>query len=279
MQSFLSTFQKYINPEDSIVLAISGGVDSMVLLDLVSGHHPRENIIVAHFDHMLRGDQSDLDRELVANICNSKNIRFEVRRMDIGLLTHVSKMSIEESARFHRYGFLNEIREKYSAKYILTAHHRDDRIETAVFHLVRGTKLQGIHALKIVSGDVFRPLLNLTKNEILEYAHEHSIIYREDHTNQEDIYTRNHIRHNIIPEFTRINPVYQRSMSDFIDYTEEVQEYINSQIRTWIDSYSLDKKHENALYEIDRDALSRESRFFQKECVRYWYEVCNQGTL
>ena len=83
MQSFLSTFQKYIHPEDSIVLAVSGGVDSMVLLGLVSGHHPRENIIVAHFDHMLRGDQSDLDRELVANICNSKNIRFEVQRMDI----------------------------------------------------------------------------------------------------------------------------------------------------------------------------------------------------
>ena len=84
MQSFFSTFKKHILPQDIVILAVSGGVDSMVLFDLVTGAHPQENIIVVHFDHSLRGIESDGDRELVANICKSKNITFEVKKMDIG---------------------------------------------------------------------------------------------------------------------------------------------------------------------------------------------------
>ena len=113
----------------------------MVLLDMIFGIHPLQNIIVAHFDHSLRGEESDGDSEFIADFCHSRNIIFEVEKMDIADLAKTQKMSIEAGARKYRYEFLFRMREKYVAKYILTAHHLDDRIETAVFNLLRGAKL------------------------------------------------------------------------------------------------------------------------------------------
>jgi tRNA(Ile)-lysidine synthase len=150
-QKFLTTFSKYTQPDDILVLAVSGGVDSMVLFDVVIRNHLREKIIIAHFDHSLRGVESDGDREFIANICNIENIVFEFEKMDIALSAKNEKMSIEAVARKYRYEFLTRIAEKYSARYILTAHHQDDRIETAMFHLIRGTKLGGIRALSFLS--------------------------------------------------------------------------------------------------------------------------------
>jgi len=137
MQSFFSTFKKHILPQDIVILAVSGGVDSMVLFDLVTGAHPQENIIVVHFDHSLRGIESDGDRELVANICKSKNITFEVKKMDIGSMARDEKMNLESLARRERYGFLEKIRDQYNAKYILTAHHAVDQTETIVGNMIK----------------------------------------------------------------------------------------------------------------------------------------------
>ncbi len=141
MQAFFDSSSRYIHVDNVLILAISGGVDSMVLLDLIKQIHPKVQIIVAHFDHSLRGEESDGDRDFIANICNRENIIFEVKKMDIAKLAEEEKMSVESVARKYRYEFLFEMAEKYRAKYILTAHHLDDRIETALFNLIRGTKL------------------------------------------------------------------------------------------------------------------------------------------
>ena len=284
MQAFFDTYKTYITREDTLILAVSGGVDSMVMLDLIQRHHSAEKIIVAHFDHSLRGLESDGDRELVANICKSRNITFEVEKMDIACLAKEERSSIESAARKYRYEFLSRVAKKYTAKYILTAHHADDRIETAVFHLIRGTKLGGIHALKqlqilsrhsdegriqtpgssplsyvapissdarireygslwshIVPQDdgygaytIFRPLLSLTKSEILDYAREYSIIYREDSSNAETDYQRNYIRHEILPKFEHINPEYRRTISSFIEYTEDLKSWIDDEVRVFL---------------------------------------------
>jgi tRNA(Ile)-lysidine synthase len=150
-QKFLETFSKHIKSDDTIVLAVSGGVDSMVLMGLVLGVHHRERVIIAHFDHSLRGDESDGDREFIANFCDKNNLKFEMEKMDIMKHAKDQKMSVENAARKYRYEFLFRVAEKYHARYILTAHHADDRIETAMFNLIRGTKLGGIHALSLLS--------------------------------------------------------------------------------------------------------------------------------
>ena len=140
-EKFTQSFSKQVSPGDTVVLAVSGGVDSMVLLDLVLFQHPADKIIVGHFDHSLRGAESDEDRVFIANYCNKKSIIFESEKRDIASLAKSEKSSIEMTARKYRYDFLRRVHEKYGVKYILTAHHQDDRIETALFNLIRSTKL------------------------------------------------------------------------------------------------------------------------------------------
>lgn len=274
MQWFFDTFSQYILPEDTLILGVSGGVDSMVLLDLVLRHHIVEKIIVAHFDHALRWSESDGDRELVANFCKEKNITFEVEKMDIAVLAKNEKQSIESVARKYRYEFLFWMAKKYSAKYILTAHHRDDQIETAMFNLIRGTKLGGIHALsELWDFDawliLFRPLLSSSKKEILEYAHEKSIPFREDSSNLDTDYLRNKLRHTILPEFEMINPEYRRAISNFIGYTEELKSWIDEEVRFFLwDTMSFSVQD-----------FKKKSSFFQKEIIRYLYAQANHGTV
>lgn len=274
MQWFSDAFSKYIKKEDTLILAVSGGVDSMVLSDLVFEYHNINKIIVAHFDHALRWAESDGDRELVAHICKEKNIIFEFEKLDIATLAKEEKMSIESVARKYRYKFLFWAAKKYSAKYILTAHHQDDQIETAMFNLIRGTKLGGIHALSIISDSdgwisLFRPLLSISKSEILEYAHEKSLQYREDSSNLDTEYLRNKLRHTVLPEFETINPEYRRSISNFIRYTEELKSWIDEEIGLFLwDSESF--------LVLD---FEKKSSFFQKEIVRYLYEQANHGTV
>ena len=273
-QVFFGTFSKYVKKEDTLILAVSGGVDSMVLLDLVLRYHIVEKIIVAHFDHALRWSESDGDRELVANFCKEKNITFEVEKMDIAVLAKNEKQSIESVARKYRYEFLFWMAKKHSAKYTLTAHHRDDQIETAMFNLIRGTKLGGIHALSELSDFdawliLFRPLLSTLKKEIFEYAHEKNIPFREDSSNLDTDYLRNKLRHTILPEFEVINPEYRRAISNFIGYTEELKSWIDEEVRFFLwDTMSFSVQD-----------FEKKSSFFQKEILRYLYAQANHGTV
>ncbi len=351
MQAFFDAFRQHITPGDILVLAVSGGVDSMVLLDLVLANHPRDNIVVAHFDHSLRGVESDNDRLFIANYCEKWYIHFEVEKMDINTLAQEEKMSIEMAARKYRYIFLEEIAQKYWAKYILTAHHLDDRIETAMFNLIRGTKFGGIHALSFLSSrrdpfqnhiwvensqnclkkwkrdlptrgiltpstslrsdktekwGIFRPLLHISKSDILAYAKEKNIEYREDSTNTDTAYLRNHLRHTVLPEFERINPEYRRSIERFVEYSGEVQNWIDEQVREWliIQAESIKQKassrkpkksnvqigelniqdqspitNHQSLFSFLIPDFRGQSRFFQREIVRYLYEEANDGTI
>ncbi len=268
-EQFLQSFSKQVLPEDTLVLAVSGGVDSMVLLDLVLEYHPKEKFVVAHFDHSLRWAESDDDREFIANYCNKKSITFESEKMNIASLAKNEKSSIEMTARKYRYAFLRRVLEKYCAKYILTAHHQDDRIETAVFNIIRSTKLWGIHALGVLNNTIFRPLLGISKQDMLAYAGENSILFREDSTNTDTAYLRNHIRHAILPEFAKINPSYREALAGFIEYTEEVKDFIDAQVRAWL-------WRENSFSSL---RFADESPFFQREIIRFLYESAHMGTV
>lgn len=275
MDFFLTTFSKYVQSEDILILAVSGGVDSMVLLDLVLWHHPREKIVVAHLNHSLRWAESDEDSDFVADFCKKNNMIFNLRKLDIAALALQEKMSIEAVARKYRYDFLLQIARKYSAKYILTAHHLDDRIETMIFNLLRGTKLWGIHALAPIQKyeeyeiSFFRPLLSISKSEILEYAQMKNIDYREDSSNMSPEYQRNHIRHMILPHATKINPEYREALKNFIEYSEELKRWIDREVWTFVsDSQNFHVKD-----------FEKQSLFFQKEVIRYLYERANHGTV
>jgi tRNA(Ile)-lysidine synthase len=174
------------------IVAVSGGVDSMVLLDILR-RQPELVIVVAHFDHGIRED-SKLDRMLVEKNATLHNLQFVYETA--ALWSYAS----EATARTARYAFLRKMAKAYDAT-LVTAHHQDDVLETAILNMIRGTGRKGLTSLRS-HNSTLRPLLHVNKSEIIEYAKVHNIEWREDVTNRQMRYLRNHIRHEILRRFT-----------------------------------------------------------------------------
>jgi len=167
------------------VIAVSGGVDSIVLLDIASRIKNLE-LVVAHFDHGIRSD-SKLDQQLIQRLAQKYGFVFETQSANLG------SNASEQTAREARYKFLKLVQDSHQAKSIITAHHQDDIIETAIFNLLRGTGRRGVTSLN--STDlILRPMLETTKDQIRQYALKHNLVWREDSTNQDMKYKRNLIR-------------------------------------------------------------------------------------
>lgn len=168
------------------VVAVSGGVDSVVLLHMLSEVKDHD-IIVAHFDHGIREDSAK-DAVFVESLANQYGLPFETKRVELG------SGASEEKARQARYEFLRSLAKKYNAR-IVTAHHADDVIETIAINFKRGTGWRG---LAVLDSDILRPLLQLSKKDLIEYAHKRNLAWREDATNASDAYLRNRIRRQMI---------------------------------------------------------------------------------
>lgn len=172
------------------VVAVSGGVDSIVLLDLLS-KHKNLKLLVAHLDHGTR-DDSIKDKEFVRKMAKKYGLAFESKDAKLG------KYASEDTARRARYSFLESVRQKHNAKAIITAHHEDDLIETAVLNMLRGTGRRGLSS--ITDNELLkRPLLNVSKNKLIEYAITNGLQWREDSTNSNTRYLRNRVRKTIKP--------------------------------------------------------------------------------
>lgn len=176
------------------IVAVSGGVDSMVLLDILKRNSPHE-LVVAHVDHEIRSDSYE-DAELVCRVALSHGLKFETVRLGLGADTS------EATARKARYKWLDGVKKTHKADTVVTAHHQDDVIETVILNLIRGTGWRGLASLRS-SGGRLRPLLKVPKAELVRYAIEHNLEWREDTTNDDLRYLRNQIRHGIIPKLTR----------------------------------------------------------------------------
>ncbi len=202
-------------PVGSYVLAVSGGVDSVVLLDILAkqARSPelrvqsesnnsnssqlsalRSQLTVAHFDHGMRPD-SKLDRQLVQDLAHHHGLPFVYDQGNLG------PKASEAAARQARYDFLHGVRRAAQARAVITAHHQDDVLETAVINLLRGTGRRGLTSLKSTD-TIVRPLLHVPKQELIDYAQAHKLTWREDSTNQNTAYLRNRVRHQLLPRFT-----------------------------------------------------------------------------
>jgi len=181
-------------PGGSYVVAVSGGVDSVVLLDLLR-MHPGVKLTVAHFDHGMRPDSRD-DRLFVQQLA---------KRYRLPFVYHVGNLGAgasEATARKARYAFLKKAQAAAGAQAIVTAHHQDDMLETAVINLLRGTGRKGLTSLTSGEG-IIRPLLEIPKSELRDYAERHGLTWREDSTNANTDYLRNRIRHTVLPTWSQ----------------------------------------------------------------------------
>ncbi|MDQ3100373.1 MAG: tRNA lysidine(34) synthetase TilS, partial [Bacteroidota bacterium] len=212
-------------------VGVSGGVDSMVLLHLVQAlRHP---VSVVHVDHGLRGTESDADLDFVRSYCDQHQISFTYRKVDVKSLVETRGISVQMAARELRYAVFRECIAAGPAKVAL-AHHQDDAIETLFIQLMQGMGVNGWRTIAPVSGGIIRPLMQTSRAEILSYAEEHGIRYREDASNAEQKYLRNKIRHELMPMLESWRPGVRRSLSRSIDLLREmdhvVQGHLNSQL-------------------------------------------------
>jgi tRNA(Ile)-lysidine synthetase-like protein len=173
------------------ILAVSGGVDSMVLLDMLS-NLAGVDLVIAHFNHGIRQDSAE-DETLVRHAAARYGLPVEVGYGRLGL------DASEETARDARYDFLREVQARHKASKIITAHHQDDLIETALINTIRGTGRSGLSSISN-NNNILRPLLNTPKAEIVKYAKRHKLAWRDDPTNQNPDYLRNHLRLNVLPK-------------------------------------------------------------------------------
>ncbi len=213
--------EKIFYSNEKILVAVSGGVDSVVLLDLLC--EMGVECGVAHCNFHLRGDESDGDFEFVKNLAGKKYLAFYSKDFDTKKYAAENKISIEMAARDLRYDWFKELREVFNYKYIAIGHHADDVAETVLINLVRGTGIHGLSGIKSKLGKIVRPLLPFARKQLLEYAKENSIVFREDSTNAETDYVRNKIRHQIMPVLEEINPAIRTTMTENVQRFREVE--------------------------------------------------------
>ncbi|MEA1885602.1 MAG: tRNA lysidine(34) synthetase TilS [Bacteroidota bacterium] len=209
---------KIFNRNDKILLAVSGGIDSVVMLDLfIEGKY---NIAVAHCNFQLRGEESDGDERYVEELCRSAGTKMHKKRFTTIEYAAVKGISIQMAARDLRFKWLAEIKKEENYKLVALGHNLNDSIETMLINLARGTGLKGLTGIKPKSGYIIRPILFATREIIREYAEDNNIDYREDSSNIQTKYSRNKIRHNVIPVLEKINPSVLYSISETAEYLE-----------------------------------------------------------
>lgn len=224
-------FSTHINKEfnflkkSKLLIAVSGGVDSMVLVDLFK--KLKYNITIAHCNFKLRNEESDLDEVFVRTYALENSIPFYFKEF----VTKLPKQSLQMAARTLRYNWFYDVLKKEKLDYLLTAHHLDDSLETFILNLSRASGIEGLTGIKASNDIIARPLLIFSKNQILNYAKNNNIHWREDSTNIKDDYQRNLIRNKVIPHLKKIHPNFLEQSRKTMKFLSQSNNLINDYIK------------------------------------------------
>lgn len=229
------------------VVAVSGGVDSVALLSMLSRQQNLE-LVVAHFDHGIR-DESHKDKKFVEYLAKKYDLEFACETAELG------SDASEELARRHRYDFLKKVRAQTESKAIVTAHHQDDVIETAIINLLRGTKRKGLSSLKS-SDSIKRPLLGVSKQQIIDYAKKNNLGWREDVSNKSAKYLRNRIRYRLDAQLTKEErKKVLAQLNNINDLNKQIDQIIDEY--AGLDSETLNTNQLNSLpHSVSKDLLA-----------------------
>ena len=253
------------------LIAVSGGVDSVVLLDMLAKKH--KNTLVAHFDHGIREDSKE-DAIFVRQLAVKYGVKFFTKREELGA------NASEEKARRARYKFLRELSEKQNAT-IVTAHHLDDVVETIIINMVRGTGWRGLAVLN--AEDIYRPLINFKKQEIINYAKQNNLKWREDSTNSLNVYMRNIVRHKIDLSNEQKNEL-QILHQEQIRLAKEIKSEVTSLLKSIkndnkISRYFINSIDQASAYEIIRELTKGELTPNQIDSVINAIKTQRNGTI
>ena len=255
-----------LKDNENIIIGLSGGPDSMALVDIMRKYNKNINIICAHVHHNLR-KESDDEKIFVENYCKENNFIFEFYKIE----NYKNNKFSEEEARKIRYDFFESLIKKYHAKYLFTAHHGDDLIETILMRLVRGSNFKGYSGINIISNkkgyQIVRPLLFLTKENILNYLKENKINYVIDKSNDSLKYTRNRFRINILPELKKENINVHNKFLKFSTMITQYEKFIDDYVLKIYDSIVFNNK-------ILINNFIKEEKIIQRRIIeKYLYSI------
>lgn len=236
-EKVLETIKKYnlIENGDKLVLAVSGGPDSMAMLNILN-ELKKDSIIdfefsVAHINHMIREEAKD-DEEYVKKYCNQNGIDFYSKSIDVKKLANNNKVGTEEAGRYVRYKFFDEVLEKTSSNKIAIAHNKNDKAETIIMNIMRGSGITGLRGIEPKRRKYIRPLIECERFEIEDYCEKEKLNPRIDKTNFENTYTRNKIRNIVIPYVKReFNPNIIETLNRLSELVADEENYIEKQVK------------------------------------------------
>jgi tRNA(Ile)-lysidine synthase len=255
IERFLTKLKIWLpDRQKKLLLTLSGGVDSMVMADLMLKSD--YNFEVAHCNFQLRGQDSEDDMGFVQKWCEDKGIVFHCRRFDTSAIAHEHGISIQMAARELRYNWFQDVLKERNLDYVVTAHHADDHVETILLNLVRGTGLDGLKGIRPLRGKRLRPLLDFNKIEILNYAHINGVSWREDVSNKKDDYSRNFLRHRVIPLLKELNPSLNEGFERFGQRMEQLSDYVEKQMQQF---FSVHVKEEAGFLKLEREIFFSEN--------------------
>ena len=248
-----------INNDKYVIIGVSAGPDSMALLHILE-NNLNCKLVCAHINHNVR-IQSDEEEKYLKEYCQKKNIIFESTKIE-----SYNEKNFENEARTKRYAFYEKILTKYNSHNLFLAHHGDDLIETVIMKIIRGSNLEGYAGIKTFSYlenyKIIRPLLSLTKEDILKYNKEHSIKYFIDNTNEDTTYTRNRYRKHFLPILKKEDKNVHLKFLKYSNILQEYDNYINHEIKTKINNIYINNK-------IDILTLNKEHEFLKKNIIFY----------
>ena len=243
-EKVLKTMQKYnmIKSGDTIVIGVSGGSDSMALLNILNNLKEKLNIklYVAHINHMIR-EEADEETEFVKDFCAKINVEFFAKKVKVEEEAKKQRIGTEEAGRNIRYEFFEEVAKRVGANKIATAHNNNDNAETVLMNLIRGTSISGLKGIeKVRDGRFIRPIIECSREEIEEYCKENNLNPRYDKTNDENIYTRNKIRNLLIPFLKKeFNPNIIEGINRLSQIATEEEQFINKTVEKEYKKLSL----------------------------------------
>lgn len=267
-----------IKQNDNIVIGVSGGADSVCLLNILCEYKKQVpfNIYAVHINHNIRGEEALRDERYVEKLCKSLDVKLEIFSCDIIRMAKENKLSLEEQGRIVRYEKFREVLKANGGGKIAVAHHKNDQAETILFNMIRGSGLRGISGMKPQNGDIIRPLLDVKREDIERYLQERNIKYCTDSTNLIDDYMRNKLRLRLIPYIEEnINNNFVNNISEMAEILRETDDFISNETDKLIKASTIKKEKESISFDIK--ILKESHSAIVKQLIRKTFDEIGMG--